>query len=78
MNAESKREIRTLECRLSVREATPDETAQGEYLDLCASAHLAHDEATLDMIMNANHVYDKHIDSENMVARYLRHRPMKV
>lgn len=55
-----------------------DETAQGEYLDLCARAHLAHDEATLDMIMNANHVYDKHIDSENMVARYLRHRPMKV
>ena len=55
-----------------------DETAQGEYLDLCARAHLAHDEATIDMISNAQSVYEKHIDNENIVARYIRHRPMKV
>jgi len=55
-----------------------DETAQGEYLDLCARAHLAHDEATIDMIMNAKHVSDKSLDKEKMSARYIRHRPMIV
>ncbi|MBR5266367.1 MAG: hypothetical protein IKV63_07125, partial [Clostridia bacterium] len=55
-----------------------DETAQGGYLNLCARAHVAHDEATIDMILAARHAYDKHIDSKNMKAKYQRHRPMMV
>ena len=34
-----------------------DETAQGEYLNRCARAHLAHDHAIIDMICNTHAVY---------------------
>jgi HK97 family phage prohead protease len=38
MNAEAKREIRTLECRLSVREASPDGNAQGDSRTIVGTA----------------------------------------
>lgn len=38
MNAEAKREIRTLECRLSVREAAPDGNAQGNSRTIVGTA----------------------------------------
>ena len=38
MNAEAKREIRTLECRLSVREAAPDGNAQGDSRTIVGTA----------------------------------------
>ncbi|MGM0215551.1 M14 family metallopeptidase [Enterococcus sp. AZ109] len=34
-----------------------DETAQGEYLRLCAKTHLVHDLATIDMLLAAKKVY---------------------
>lgn len=57
-----------------------DETAQGDYLNLCARAHVAHDEATLQMLMQARHVYDCRFEcrGEKIFARYLRQRPMIV
>jgi HK97 family phage prohead protease len=38
MNAEAKREIRTMECRLSVREAAPDGNAQGDSRTIVGTA----------------------------------------
>ena len=57
-----------------------DETAQGEYLNLCARAHVAHDEATLQMLMDAVHIRRCRFmcrDGE-IFAEYLRLRPMIV
>lgn len=57
-----------------------DETAQGAYLNLCARAHVAHDEATIQMLLTAEHVYDcTCVCSEDRIfARYTRLRPMIV
>lgn len=57
-----------------------DETAQGEYLNLCARAHVAHDEATLHMLMQAEHFYDCRYECHEgrIFARYERLRPMLV
>lgn len=57
-----------------------DETAQGEYLNLCARAHVAHDEATLQMLMQAEHVMKSSCvcTEEKVFAEYIRQRPMIV
>lgn len=56
-----------------------DETAQGEYLTLCAKAHLAHDIATVDMILAAQHNFACKVQTEGEIkAQYRRIRPMKV
>lgn len=57
-----------------------DETAQGEYLNLCARAHVAHDEATIRMIMQAEHfhTYAFKCQDNTVFAEYFRQRPMKV
>lgn len=53
-----------------------DETAQGEYLNLCARAHAAHDEATIDMILGAKIYYDCGFDEESFTAGCVRLRPI--
>ncbi len=55
-----------------------DETAQDEYLNLCARAHVAHDEATLHMLMNAAHVHTCRCERQNgeLSIEYSRQRPM--
>lgn len=57
-----------------------DETAQGDYLYLCARAHVAHDEATLHMLMQAKNLYNCSINCEDgdVSACYRRRRPMIV
>lgn len=57
-----------------------DETAQGDYLNLCARAHVAHDEATIEMLMRAEHIFDCSFErhGEEIFARYRRQRPMIV
>lgn len=57
-----------------------DETAQGAYLNLCARAHVAHDEATLSMLMQAKNLYQCAIACRdgNISACYRRRRPMIV
>ncbi len=57
-----------------------DETAQGEYLNLCARAHVAHDEATVKMLFEAAHVYTCRCGCRNgqIFAEYSRQRPMIV
>lgn len=57
-----------------------DETAQGEYLNLCARAHVAHDEATIQMLMEAAHIRRSRFTCQNgqIFAEYLRFRPMIV
>lgn len=57
-----------------------DETAQGEYLSLCARAHAAHDEATIQMLLKAEHVFADSFVCRNgqIFAEYLRQRPMLV
>ena len=57
-----------------------DETAQGEYLNLCARAHVAHDEATIRMLMEAEHVMDCHLEEQDgqILTSYIRQRPMIV
>lgn len=55
-----------------------DETAQGDYLNLCARAHVAHDEATLRMLMCAKTPTECSFDcmGGRTLARYKRRRPM--
>lgn len=55
-----------------------DETAQGDYLYLCARAHVAHDEATIQMLMQAGIVYDCWCEccEKGIFARYERQRPI--
>ena len=57
-----------------------DETAQGEYLNLCARAHVAHDEAIIDLMTKAEHVYDCTYEchEDKIFAKYFRCRPMIV
>lgn len=57
-----------------------DETAQGEYINLCARAHVAHDEATIEMLMNASCYHDCDVSCQNdhVSAKYFRQRPMRV
>lgn len=57
-----------------------DETAQGDYLNLCAKAHLAHDEATLQLIMNAKIKYNKFINADrtDISGCFKRVRPVNL
>ena len=57
-----------------------DETAQGEYLNLCASAHVTHDLATLKMMAESTSVYKNkwNISKDNMEVSYIRQRPVIV
>lgn len=57
-----------------------DETAQGDYLNLCAKAHLAHDEATIKMLMGAETAFEKEISvtDNGISAKFKRLRPVKV
>lgn len=57
-----------------------DETAQGEYLNLCARAHVAHDEAIIALLRRAEHVYDCSYECQDdkIFAKYFRCRPMVV
>ena len=57
-----------------------DETAQGEYLNLCARAHVAHDEAIIELLTKAEHVYDCSCEchEDKIFAKYFRCRPMIV
>lgn len=55
-----------------------DETAQGDYLNLCARAHVAHDEATIQMLMQSKVVYDCGCECRNgrIFASCERQRPI--
>lgn len=57
-----------------------DETAQGEYLNLCARAHLTHDLATIKMLLNSKSVYENTVELSdgNIKAAYIRQRPLLV
>lgn len=57
-----------------------DETAQDEYINLCARAHVAHDEAIIQMLMGATHYYECGVECQNdqIFAKYFRQRPMRV
>lgn len=57
-----------------------DETAQGEYLNLCARAHVAHDEATIEMLMNAETLYESEykVEDDLIELTEIRHRPILV
>lgn len=57
-----------------------DETAQDKYLNLCARAHVTHDEAVLDMLMNCTCLFEsKCIISENKISMSsIRQRPIIV
>ncbi|MBQ5782837.1 MAG: hypothetical protein IIV99_05580 [Oscillospiraceae bacterium] len=57
-----------------------DETAQGDYLYLCAKAHLAHDEATLQMMTDATNCFDsiKTVTTDGVQMCHRRQRPMIV
>lgn len=57
-----------------------DETAQGEYLNLCARAHVAHDEAAIQMLMEAKHIHVCAFGRRKgqIFAEYQRLRPMAV
>lgn len=57
-----------------------DETAQGEYLNLCAKAHVTHDEAVLDILMNCSCIFESECQiSENKISiSCIRQRPIIV
>ncbi len=57
-----------------------DETAQGDYLYLCARAHAAHDEATIRMLMEAENVYACQAECRKgeTKAVFQRLRPVRV
>ncbi|SCY76560.1 M14 family metallopeptidase [Alkaliphilus peptidifermentans] len=57
-----------------------DETAQGDYLNLCAKAHVAHDEAVIEMLMNCTCAYERKCEiAENKISiSCIRHRPIIV
>jgi len=57
-----------------------DETAQGDYLNLCARAHVAHDVATIHMLINARSIYENKavITADTMKLAHTRLRPMIV
>ncbi len=57
-----------------------DETAQGEYLNLCARAHVAHDVATIEMIRNCICVMDQELEicDNHILVRCIRQRPVVI
>lgn len=57
-----------------------DETAQGDYLNLCARAHVAHDEVTLQMLMKAELLHECSMSCKDgsVSACYRRRKPMIV
>jgi len=57
-----------------------DETAQGAYLNLCARAHVTHDLATINMLINATCIYENKavIAAETMDICHTRIRPIVV
>jgi len=57
-----------------------DETAQGDYLNLCARAHLTHNLAIIDLLTSCKCVYDSKIDisNSNVSVSYTRQRPLIV
>lgn len=57
-----------------------DETAQGEYLNLCAKAHVTHDEAVLEILMNCSCIFESECQiSENKISlSCIRQRPIIV
>ncbi|WP_313341002.1 M14 family metallopeptidase [Sedimentibacter sp.] len=57
-----------------------DETAQDDYLNLCARAHVTHDEAIINMLMNCTCLYEsKCLISENEISiSSIRQRPIIV
>ena len=57
-----------------------DETAQDEYLNLCARTHVAHNLATIDMMLESEHIYEvkKEVTEEKQSVSFIRQRPMLV
>ncbi len=57
-----------------------DETAQGEYLNLCARSLVRHNLATIDMILTSELVYEvkKEITEDEQKLNYTRQRPILV
>ncbi|MGL9730828.1 M14 family metallopeptidase [Enterococcus sp. DIV0756] len=55
-----------------------DETAQGEYLQLCAQTHVVHDLATIDVLLAARSFYQSSavLSPEEINIGYTRLRPM--
>ena len=54
-----------------------DETAQSEYLHLCARAHAVHDLAVIDRLMNAKYEWHCSLEEtkDGLSGKYLRKRP---
>lgn len=57
-----------------------DETAQGDYLNLCARAHLTHNLAIIDLMLKCQCIFDYNIDitNSNVSISYTRQRPIIV
>lgn len=55
-----------------------DETAQGEYLALCAKAHVTHDLATLDALMDAEVHHHSAFDASSFTLQWERKRPISL
>ncbi len=57
-----------------------DETAQDEYLNLCARAHVLHDEAIIEMLMKAESVFEQEFEIKDhaISVKNIRHRPILV
>lgn len=57
-----------------------DETAQGDYLKLCARAHFTHNIRILDLMSSCSVIIDKKLEvKENrMTLEYVRQRPIVV
>ena len=55
-----------------------DETAQGDYLNLCARTHVAHDEAVIEMLMGSTSLFENQfqIEDDKISIKYIRHRPL--
>ena len=55
-----------------------DETAQGEYLALCARTHALHNVAAIEMLMNCGCVYAESLDEESghICSSCIRQRPI--
>ncbi|NLW23180.1 MAG: hypothetical protein GXY88_08035 [Tissierellia bacterium] len=57
-----------------------DETAQGDYLNLCARAHVTHDEAVIEMLMNSTCLFERkcEISDDRISISCIRQRPIIV
>jgi hypothetical protein len=57
-----------------------DETAQGDYLALCAKAHVTHDLATIDWLCTSQSAYEarKDVSASHFTVTQKRIRPLKV